>query len=152
MMYSARVDISAPPNRVFAVLTDPSLLKLWTPEVIEARREGELGVGAVHHALVQEFGRRFPVKLIVTRYDRDTAIAYEMTTPMWTGNVEYLLKPQPRGTTLELLFQPAAPEGWKRIPSVLAAMATRPVVQRIQRKRLEALRTVVETCPSPAED
>jgi len=145
MMYSARIDIDAPPNRVFAVLTDLSLLKLWTPEVIEARWEGELGVGAVNHSLVKEFGRSFPVKLLVTRYEKDAAIGYEMTTPMWSGNAQYLLKSQPQGTTLELLFQPLPPRGWKRIPSFLIAMATRPMVQRIHRKRLEALRSVVET-------
>ena len=144
MMYSARIDISAPPNRVFAVLTDPSLAKLWSPEVIEARLEGELGVGAVSHIQVKEFGRKFSVRAVVIRYEKDTAIGYEMTTPMWSGNVEYLLKLQPQGTTLDLLFKPDAPRGWRRIPSVLVAMATRPMVQRLHRRRLDALRSVVE--------
>lgn len=143
-MYSAQIDIGAPPNRVFAVLTDLSLLKLWSPEVIEAHWEGELGVGAVNHALVKEFGQRFPVKLLVTRYEKDAAIGYKMTTPMWSGNVEYLLKSQPQGTSLDLLFTPVTPGGWKRIPAILIAKATRPMVQRIHRRRLEALRSVVE--------
>jgi uncharacterized protein YndB with AHSA1/START domain len=145
MMYSARIDIPAPPNRVFAVLTDPCLAKLWAPEVIEAQLEGELGVGAVGHVLVKEFGRKFMVKSLVTRYEKDTAIAYEMTTPMWSGNIEYSLKSQPQGTTLDFLFKPDKPRGWRRIPSLLVALATRPMVQRIHRKRLEALRSVVET-------
>ena len=145
MMYSARIDIPVPPNRVFAVLTDPSLAKLWAPEVLEARLEGELGVGAVGHILVKEFGRKFMVKSLVTRYEKDTAIAYQMITPMWSGNIEYSLKSQPQGTTLEFLFKPDKPRGWRRIPLLLVALATRPMVQRIHRKRLEALRSVVET-------
>jgi uncharacterized protein YndB with AHSA1/START domain len=142
-MSSARIDIGVPPDRVFSVLTDQSLLKLWQPEVIEVRQEG-LGVGAVYHALVEEFGRRFQVRLLVTRWEKDTAIAYEMTTPMWSGNIEYLLKSQPQGTTLDFLFKPVQPRGWRRIPAVLVGMATRPMLKRIHRRRLEALRSVVE--------
>jgi uncharacterized protein YndB with AHSA1/START domain len=144
IVYSTRIDISAPPNRVFAVLTDPSLAKLWSPEVIEARLEGDLGVGAVSHIQVQEFGRKFSVRAVVIRYEKDAAIGYEMTTPMWSGNVEYLLKLQPQGTTLDLLFRPDPPKGWKRFPAALIAIATRPIVQRLHRRRLEALRSLVE--------
>ena len=145
MTYSARIDIGASPNRFFAVLTDPSLLKLWTPEAGDARIEGNLAVGVVRQAVIEQFGRKFPVKLLVTRYEPDTAVGFEMTTPAWTGSAEYLLKSQPHGTTLELIFKPVMPAGWKRIPALAVATVARPMVQRIHRRRLEALRSVVET-------
>jgi len=144
-MYSASIEIPATPSKVFAVLTDVNLLKQWTPEIIEVRPpEGGLRVGAISSALVEEFGRRFSAELVVAALERDVKVAYDMTTPMWSGHVEYLLTQCPMGTNLSLLFAPSPPKG---IPYFLArsmAVPTRPLVQWKLRSRLVALRRVVE--------
>jgi uncharacterized protein YndB with AHSA1/START domain len=91
-MYSASIEIPATPSKVFAVLTDARLLKQWTPEVVEVRPpEGGLRVGAIGHALVEEFGRRFSAELVVAALEPDVKLAYDMTTPMWSGHIEYVL-------------------------------------------------------------
>jgi len=143
-MYSAHVEIQAPPSQVFRVLTDPSLLKQWQPEVVEARPpEGGLRVGAVAHGIAEEFGRRFPVELVVRRLEPNAALSYDMTTPMWSGRIDYILTAQPERTTLSLHFAPVAPSGWKRYPLMILGIATRPLMQRHLRKRLLALSSVV---------
>jgi uncharacterized protein YndB with AHSA1/START domain len=144
-MYSATIDIAATPSHVFAVLTDPTLLKEWQPEVLEARPpEGGLRVGAIGYAMVEEFGRRFSVQLVVSALEPDAKLAYDMTTPMWSGRIEYVLTQRPRGTNLSFLFAPFPPKGGVRFVARIMAVLTRPLVQRRLRNRLEALRRVVE--------
>ena len=146
-MYSAHVEIAASPSRVFAVLTDHTVLKDWTPEIVEAKPlEGGLRVGASSHALVEEFGRRFDVQLVIVGLEPDARIAYDMRTPMWSGHVEYVLTHRPGGTNLSMSFVPEPPQ--RRSVRVLArglAPLTRPLVQRRLRQRLEALRRIIET-------
>jgi uncharacterized protein YndB with AHSA1/START domain len=144
-MYSAHVEIPATPARVFHVLTDPALLKRWQPEVVEAHPpEGGLRVGAVAHGIAEEFGRRFPVQLVVRRLEPDRALSYDMTTPMWSGRIDYVLTRQPESTTLSLHFAPVPPTGWKRYPLLVLGIATRPLMLRHLRKRLLALSNVVQ--------
>jgi uncharacterized protein YndB with AHSA1/START domain len=144
-MYSTSIEIPATPSKVFAVLTDVSLLKQWTPEIVEVRPpEGGLRVGAISSALVEEFGRRFSAELVVAALEPDVKLAYDMTTPMWSGHVEYLLTHCPKGTNLSLFLVPKPPKG---IPYFLVrsmAVLTRPLVQWKLRSRLTALRKVVE--------
>ena len=144
-MYSATLDIPASPSRVFAALTDSRLAKRWQPEAVEViPPEGGLRVGAVTTALVEEFGRRFSVEFVVVALEPDVKIAYDATTPMWSGRVEYVLTRRPRGTNVSFLFVPNPPKG---IPFPIAralGVLTRPLMQWRFRSRLVALRRVVE--------
>lgn len=146
-MYSASIEIAATPSQVFTVLTDPGLLKQWTPEIADAEvkpPEGGLRVGAIAQASVKEFGRRFSVELVVVALDPAARLAYHMTTPMWSGRVEYVLTHRHGGTDLSLLFVPDQPKGVPRAIARAMAVMTRPLVQRKLRSRLAALRRVVE--------
>jgi hypothetical protein len=67
-----------------------------------------------------------------------------MTTPMWSGRIEYVLTALPPATTLSLRFAPVPPTGWKRYPLWVIAIATRPLMERHLRKRLRALSNVVQ--------
>ena len=144
-MYSATIDIPASPSKVFAALTDPRLAKQWQPEAVDVKLpDGGLRVGAVTTVLVEEFGRRFSVEFVVVALERDVKIAYDATTPMWSGRIEYVLTHRPQGTNVSFLFVPNPP---KRIPFPIAralAVLTRPLMQRRFRSRLAALRRVVE--------
>jgi uncharacterized protein YndB with AHSA1/START domain len=144
-VYTVRIDIAAPPARVFDVLTDPKMLRLWMHEVAKFQQpENRLKVGDVSRAVVQEFGRKFPVELKLTRHEQDAAVGFDMTTPMWSGQIEYILTEVHSGTRLDMLFQPVTPPGWKRIPVGWLWAVIWPLAQRVHRKRLEALRAVVE--------
>jgi uncharacterized protein YndB with AHSA1/START domain len=146
-MYSATIEIAASPSQVFAVLTDPGLLKQWTPEIADAEvkpPEGGLRVGAIAQASVKEFGRRFSVELVVLALEPAARLAYRMTTPMWSGRIDYVLTRRNGGTDLSLLFVPDQPKGGARLIMRALAVLTRPLVQRRLRSRLAALRRVVE--------
>jgi hypothetical protein len=56
--------------------------------------------------VVQEFGRRFIAELRLTHREQDAAIAYDMTTPMWSGHAEYILTATPASKLDQL--RPAA--------------------------------------------
>jgi uncharacterized protein YndB with AHSA1/START domain len=144
-MYSATIDIPASPSKVFAALTDPKLAKQWQPEAVEVKLpDGGLRVGAVTTVLVEEFGRRFSVEFVVVALEPDVKIAYDATTPMWSGHIEYVLAHRTGGTNVSFTFVPNPP---KRIPFHIAralAMLTRPLMQRRFQSRLAALRRVVE--------
>ena len=143
-MYSASIEIAATPSQVFTVLIEPGRLKQWTPEIVEVKPpEGGLRVGAIAQALVKEFGRRFSVELVVVALEPAARLAYHMTTPMWSGRIEYVLTHRDRGTKVSFLFVPDQAKHGARLIRVLAIL-TRPLVQRRLQSRLAALRRVVE--------
>jgi uncharacterized protein YndB with AHSA1/START domain len=146
-MYSASIDIAATPSRVFAILTDQAVLKQLQPEIIELRPpEGGLRVGAVGEALVEEFGRRFTVQMVVAALEPDARLAYDMTTPLWSGRIEYVLTSQAPGTHLSFRFVPDRPNvsGPIRVAIRVMALLTRPLMQRRIQSRLAAIRRIVE--------
>jgi uncharacterized protein YndB with AHSA1/START domain len=144
-MYSAAIDISASPSKVFAALTDPRLARQWQPEAIEVKiPDGGLRVGSVTTVLVEEFGRRFSVEFLVVALEPDAKIAYDAITPMWSGRIEYVLTHRTSGTNVSFIFVPNPPKG---IPFPIAralAMLTRPLMQWRFRSRLAALKRIVE--------
>jgi uncharacterized protein YndB with AHSA1/START domain len=145
-MYAVSIEIPAAPPQVFRALTEPALVARWNPEAAEVRPpEGGLRVGAVVSAVVEEFGRKFVVQWTVTTLEPDRALSYDMTTPMWSGRIDYVLTRQPDRTTVSFQLTPVPPSGWKRYPLLVLAIATRPLVQRRLRSRLHALRSVVQT-------
>src|SRR4029453_15188540 len=113
-MYSASIEIAATPSQVFTVLTDPGLLKQWTPEIADAEvkpPEGGLRVGAIAQGFVNEVGDRFSVELVVVAQEPAARLAYHMTTPMWSGRAEYVLTDRHGGDDPSQPFLPDQPQG-----------------------------------------
>ena len=79
-MYKASIEIEAAPGKIFEYLTDPKHVKSWQPDVVEPRPlpPGGLHVGAHVGAIVQEYGRRFDVDLLVAAMTRNEHIAYRV--------------------------------------------------------------------------
>jgi uncharacterized protein YndB with AHSA1/START domain len=141
-MYSASIDIAATPSQVFAILTDPTAFTQWTPEVVEVQSpEGGVRVGAIGCAVVEELGQRFTAQMVVVVLEPDTRLAYDMTTPRWSGRIEYVLTSRGAGTTLSFHVIPAGPKP-NRVVQVIGRL-TRPLVERKLRSRLKALRRIV---------
>jgi uncharacterized protein YndB with AHSA1/START domain len=144
-MYSASIEIPAAPSKVFAALTDPGLARQWQPEAVEVRYpEGGLRVGSVVSVLVEEFGRRFSVEFAVVALEPDARLAYDATTPMWSGRIEYVLTHLPRGTSVSFRFVPNPPKGMPFFMARALGVLVRPLIQWRFRSRLVALRRVVE--------
>ena len=67
-------------------------------KAVEAKPpEGGLRVGATARVSVKELGREFCVEFVVEALEPDARLAYHLSTPMWSGRIEYVLTPQHGG-------------------------------------------------------
>src|SRR5262245_41987480 len=108
---------------------------------VKGNSECQTGVGNL--SVVQEFGRRFSVELVVEALEPNARIAYHMTTPMWSGHIEYAITDKHRSTSVSILFVPDQPKRGARLIAQVAKL-TRPLMQWRLRSRLAALRRVVD--------
>ena len=144
--YSANIDMAATPPQVFAVLTDAGLLRQWTPQIVEVKLpEGGLRVGATCHAVVQEFGRRFAVELVVLALEPNARIAYHMATPMWSGHIEYVITDKHPSTGVAIIFLPDQPKHAPRFVARAVGELARPLMEWRLRSILAAVRRLAES-------
>jgi len=145
-MYETSIEIEAPPKKIFEFMTDPTHVKSWQPDVVEARPlpPGGLRVGAHVGATVQEYGRRFDVDLLVAAMSRNERIAYRMEAPTASAYVEYRLVQWGRYTRVVSSAE-MRPKGF--IGSLYPLM--KGVIDRLAKwkmeSRLRLLRTAVES-------
>ena len=62
--FASDIEIDAPPERVWALLTDAAAYPTWNPTVTEVRGEVALGRRIVVHAAIAN-GKGFPVRVAV---------------------------------------------------------------------------------------
>jgi len=146
-MYSASIEIVATPAQVFAGLTDPKLMKQWQPEAVEINSpEGGPRIGATSQLVVREFGRQVSVKTVIVAFEPNARLGYHMTSPMWSGRIDYVLTDKQGSTSVSMLFVPDRPKvnGVARVLLRVVAVLTRPLMQLRLRSLLAGLRRVVE--------
>lgn len=120
----------------------------WQPQAVEVNLpEGGLRVGATTRVIVQEFGRRLSVETVVLALEPNARIAYHMISPMWSGDIEYVLTEKHGSTGVSMLFVPDRPKvtGATRLIIRTLAVLTRPLMQWRLRSLLGSLRRVVES-------
>jgi uncharacterized protein YndB with AHSA1/START domain len=74
----AQVEICAAPDRVFAYLIVPELVRRWQLDLAEPAPlppEG-LRVGTRQRSVVEEYGRRFEVETLVVGFRENELLAY----------------------------------------------------------------------------
>jgi len=143
--YSASIEMAATPPQVFAVLIDPALFKRWTRQVVEVTPpEGGLRVGATSRAVVQEFGRRFSAELVVLALEPNTRIAYRLTSPTWSGRIEYVIAERHPSADVSILFAPDPPKSLPYFVAKTVGVLARPLMTWRLRSMLAVIRKVVE--------
>jgi uncharacterized protein YndB with AHSA1/START domain len=145
MMIRASTEIAATSEEVFAFITDDSRLKTWQPDVVESYPPaGGLRVGARARAVVEEYGRRFEVELIVVEFEPNQRLVYQMEAPTASVRVEYQLTRAGHRTRLEQLAT-MRPKGimWLLGPFIVG------MVRRKMVSRLGLLRDVIEGNTEP---
>jgi uncharacterized protein YndB with AHSA1/START domain len=142
-MYKASIEIEAAPGKIFEYLTDPKHVKSWQPDVVEPRPlpPGGLHVGAHVGAIVQEYGRRFDVDLLVAAMTRNEHIAYRMEAPTASAYVEYRLVQWGRYTRV-VNTTAMHPKGF--LASLMTGVIDK-IAQWKMESRLKLLRTAVES-------
>ena len=97
------VALGAAPERVFAALTDPELMRRWLSDVadVDARLGGDLElVFQNRNGTISVIGGE------ITEFAPPHRFAFRWHSPLWTFpplHVTLLLHPTPEGTRLELL-------------------------------------------------
>ena len=81
---------------------------------------------------------------MVAAHEPNVKLAYDVTTPLYAGRVEWALTPRPLCTNVSFLFAPAPLKGWRRFMARVMAALVRPLVMRRLRTQLKALQRVVE--------
>ena len=144
-MIRASTEIAATSEEVFAFITDDSRLKTWQPDVVESYPPaGGLRVGARPRAIVEEYGRRFEVELLILEFEPNQRIVYQMEAPTASGRVEYHLTRAGQRTRLDQLVT-IRPKGimWLLGPFIVG------MVRRKMASRLGLLRDVIEGKTQP---
>ncbi|HEY6305440.1 MAG TPA: SRPBCC family protein [Candidatus Angelobacter sp.] len=142
MSFEFTVDIAAPPERVFAYLTEPELVKRWQPDLAELAPlpPGGLRVGTRQRATVEEYGRRFEVETVVVALIVNQLLGYEMQAPTATVRGEYRLIRQVNLTRIEETVT-VKPRG----PMSMVWPLVKGFFRRKMESRLKLLKQTVET-------
>jgi uncharacterized protein YndB with AHSA1/START domain len=139
------IDIAAPPERVYDVVTDPRCLGEWVTiqEELEEAPEGELRRGAVLKQRMKVAGTRFRLSWVVVQADRPSRVVWEGHGPLGSeAKAEYDLRPDGQGGTRFRYFtdysMPGGPAGR------LAGRAIAAASGREAHRTLERLKHLVE--------
>jgi uncharacterized protein YndB with AHSA1/START domain len=137
MRIEQTIEIASPPERVFAVLSDPAKLPHWQTSAVEVRRaaEGRLRVGERFQEVHAAFGRRVESTVEVREYEPPSTLALDVVDGPLPLDGRWPLEPRDGGTCLHF-------RGEARLHGLLRA-ATPP--------RQARTRPPVRPPPSPLE-
>lgn len=96
MLYSSSVQIAAPPEKIWALLTDPASWPEWEPNC--TRIDGQIAVGQQLTVHTKLSDRAFPAR--VTSMDPPTSMVWSWGMPlgMFKGERTFRLTPKDGGT------------------------------------------------------
>lgn len=134
--FEAAADIAAPPDRVWAVLTDPA--RLVAGDIGVTRIEGEIAAGARFRLWTEATGRR-AFRLRVAEFTPPAGMVWEGGLPfgLFRGVRRFTLTPQAGGTRFhmaESFSGPLAPLIGRSLPDLTPAF----------RRFAEGIRTMAE--------
>ena len=141
MFARVRIDIAAPPTRVFAVLRDPEKRRGWIAGLVETRQTGGKP-GAVDSTftdvIVDGNQKRREFQGVVLANDFPTRLTIRQEEPNITVTSEWTLVQQAPGTRLTYAAK-SMPRSWVlRLLSPIANSMVRQVIRK-QAKRIKML-------------
>jgi uncharacterized protein YndB with AHSA1/START domain len=94
----ASIDIAAPPERVWAVLADPSRMPEFSPQCVRMIPIGKPRAGTLTVNLNRDGWKFWPTTSRILRYEKNSALAFRVSQnrTVWT----YTLEPTENGTRL----------------------------------------------------
>jgi len=103
-IFSITVDIDAPPERVWAVMSDVERWHEWTASITSVTRvdHGPLAVGS--RARVRQ-PKLMPAEFIVTEVEENKGFTWVTHSPGVTATARHVVEPIPRGTRATLSVQ-----------------------------------------------
>lgn len=144
MQIEQTIEIAAPPERVFAVLSDPTKLAQWQTSTVEVGRDadGPLRVGERFREVHAAFGRRVESTVEVADYEPPSTFALHIVDGPLPLDGRWILEPHEGGTRLH--FRGEAPlRGLLRVATPLVRRGVARQVSNHHRR----LRQLVEDEP-----
>ena len=97
------LEISRPPEEVFALLVDLDRLPDWQSSAIEARSDGPLELGSIVHEKRRFLGRELADELEVVAFDPPRRLALRSQSGPLRLTVDHELEPNGGGTRLTVI-------------------------------------------------
>ena len=142
----AAVDIHAPPERTFAVLSDPARFHEWQAGMQPARTEsGPIGTGSRLTARRGLAGMAVTFTSEVTHWEPPHRLSVRSVRTPLRVTGDYLVAPTPDGSRVEATLEVAVPRFG---PVRLGEQAT-PFIERQLEADLATLADIVEGGPGP---
>ena len=103
MQIEQTIEIAAPPEDVFAILSDPTKLPQWQASTVEVRRHaaGPLRVGERFHEVHAAFGRRVESTVEVAECEPPRTLALHIVDGPLPLDGRWMLEPRDGGTRLQ---------------------------------------------------
>jgi carbon monoxide dehydrogenase subunit G len=104
MHFSTTIDVAAPPERVWSVMSDIERWPDWTPTVTTAKRldSGPLTVGSKVRLRQPKL---LPAVFTVTWVDANRGFAWTTSGPAWSAIARHTIEPTPTGSRVTLSLQ-----------------------------------------------
>lgn len=133
--------IDRPPEDVFRLLTDPTRVPTWLPEVLrlEPLTDGLVTVGSRFRETRRVMGKEAQAELEIAAYEPPVRYAVRNVTSGVEATYAYALRPDGGGTAIRLLCEIRA-HGLRRLSALLLAQ----VLRRQDRVHLAKLKEAVE--------
>ena len=140
------IDIDAPAERVFAMLTDPKRLPEYAPGLISVEniRQTEQHLGDSFRAIYSVLGLHFPMTFTATEYEQPTKLTTRFEGGM-KGTWTWRLSPRGKSTHLTTAME------YEMAGGILGKAMNAVLVERMNEKNaerlLENLKLVSEATP-----
>ena len=142
MPYTKETVIAAPAEKVFAYIADLPRHSEWAAHAlkVEARSEGDVGVGSKFSSVGHQFGSDNSDEVTVTEYAAPAKLVFDSEGKGGTFRHTFELTPEGDGTRVRKSFEVlSAPMKTKLIMPILAMAAPKQLAKDLQgiRSRLE---------------
>ncbi len=140
------IDIDAPAERVFAMLTDPRRLPEYAPGLISVEniRQTEQHIGDSFRATYSVLGLHFPMTFTATEYEQPTKLTTRFEGGM-KGTWTWLL--EPRGTSTHLTTTMEYEMAGGALGKAMNAVLVERMNEKNAERLLENLKLVSEAPP-----
>lgn len=140
------IDIDAPAERVFAMLTDPKRLPEYVPGIVSVEdiRQTEQHLGDSFRATYAVLGLHFPMTLMATEYEPPTKLTRHFERGM-QGTWTWLLEPRGKSTHLTTAMEYEMAGGI--LGKAMNALLVERMNERNAKQMLENLKLVSEAAP-----
>jgi carbon monoxide dehydrogenase subunit G len=136
------IDVQAPPDEVFSLVSDIERHGEWSPQEFKAQRidDGPIGVGSGYRTTGRKGARKGPMRMtdvVVTEFAAPSRFGFAATEEAGVYRTTFVISPAGVGSRIERIVEPPTTGAVAFIRHRLLA----PVVRAYVRQNMEALRS-----------